>query len=280
MKALLGRLVDDGRARAGAAMVAVLTLTALMAPVIAPYDPIDQLDLVHRQLLPPSLEHPFGTDFLSRDLLSRMLFGARISLAIAFLAVLLSVTIGAAVGMLAGLGGRWLDGLLMRLVDTGLAVPRIFLLLVVLALWSDVGLGTLILILGATSWFDTSRIVRAEVLSLKGREFMVAARAVGVPGTRLLVRYVLPNVAAPLIVTATLGMGQIILIEAGLSFLGIGVQRPTPSWGVMIADGQREGLLTAAPWIAGFPGCAIVVTVIAFSLLGDALRDVLDPRVR
>ncbi|MFQ6046648.1 MAG: ABC transporter permease, partial [Gemmatimonadales bacterium] len=264
----------------GIAIVGLFTVAAILAPIFAPYDPVAQLDLERGQLLPPSLAHPFGTDFLSRDLLSRVLYGARVSLAVAFFAVVISVTLGGLLGMIAGLAGRWIDSLLMRLVDVGLAVPRVFLLLVVLALWGNVGLATLVLVLGLTSWFDTSRLVRAEVLSLRKRDFMTAARAAGVPRPRLLVRHVLPNVAAPIIVTATLGMGQIILIEAGLSFLGIGVPRPTPSWGAMIADGQREGLLTAAPWIAGFPGAAIVITVLAFSLLGDALRDVIDPRSR
>lgn len=280
MRSALLRVTADRRAQIGLGVVGLFVIAALLAPLLAPYDPVAQLDLEGGQLLPPSFAHPFGTDFLSRDLFSRVLYGARVSLAVAFFAVTISVTLGGLLGMVAGLAGRWIDGMLMRLVDVGLAVPRVFLLLVVLALWGNVGLATLVVVLGLTSWFDTSRLVRAEVLSLRNRDFMTAARAMGTPGLRLLARHVLPNVAAPIIVTATLGMGQIILVEAGLSFLGIGVPRPTPSWGAMIADGQREGLLTAAPWIAGFPGAAIVLTVIAFSLLGDALRDVIDPRSR
>lgn len=274
VRAILGQR----RAQAGLLLVGVLCAGALLAPLLAPYDPIAQLDLDQRQLTPPSLEHPFGTDLLSRDLLSRVLFGARISLAIAFLSVLVSITVGTLVGLAAGFTGRTADALLMRAVDAALAIPRIFLLLVILALWGNVGVPTLILILGLTSWFDTSRMVRAEVLSLKQREFVVAARALGVGVPRLLLRHVLPNVAAPVIVAATLGMGQIVLVEAGLSFLGIGVRKPTPSWGVMIAESQD--LMVTAWWTVAFPGLAIVVTVIAFSLLGDALQTALDPRTR
>ncbi len=250
----------------------------MLAPILSSFDPTAQLDLATGQLRPPSWRHPFGTDFYSRDLLSRVLFGARISLAIALLSVALSVTVGTAVGLLAGFAGGAVDTLLMRFVDAALAVPRVFLLLVFLSLWGHVGILGLVLILGLTSWFDTSRIVRAEVLSLRTREFIVATRALGLGGIRVAARHLLPNVMGPVIVSATLGIGQIVLIEAGLSYLGVGVRPPTPSWGTMIAEGQQW--LTAAWWIAAFPGLAIVVTVIGFSLLGDGLRDALDPRAR
>lgn len=276
MTALLRRTLRQRRALVGLLLVVVLVGGAILAPLLAPYDPIAQLDLDARQLLPPSFVHPFGTDLLSRDLLSRVLFGARISLTIAFLAVLVSLTVGVLVGLTAGYAGGAPDTLIMRTVDAALAIPRIFLLLVILALWGNVGVPALILILGLTSWFDTSRLVRAEVLSLKQREFVVAARALGVGAPRTLVRHVLPNVAAPVIVSATLGLGQIVLVEAGLSFLGIGVRKPTPSWGVMIAESQD--LMVTAWWTVAFPGLAIAVTVIAFSLLGDALQAALDPR--
>ncbi len=266
------------RARGGLVIVAVLAVAAAGAPVLAPYDPVTQLDVIGGQHLPPSLAHPLGTDSLSRDLLSRVLFGARISLTIATLSVILSVTIGTLVGLTAGWLGGLVDHLLMRLVDAALAIPRVFLLLVVLALWTRLGLLSLVLVLGLTSWFDTSRIVRAEVLSIKAREYIAAARALGIGRRRVWTRHVLPNIAGPIIVTAALGMGQIVLVEAGLSFLGLGVRPPTPSWGTMIADAQR--FLTVAPWGVAFPGLAVAVTVIGFSLLGDGLRDALDPRSR
>lgn len=278
MTGVLGRLWASRRGRAGLVLVGALALAALLAPVLAPYDPIAQLDLVSKRLAPPSWGHPLGTDDLSRDLLSRMLYGARISLSIACASVLVSVTVGTGVGLVAGYAGGAVDASLMRLVDGALAVPRVFLLLVVLGLWHDVGLAALVVILGVTSWFDTSRLVRAEVLSLRNRDFMIAARALGLGPARTLLRHVLPNVAAPVIVTATLGIGQIVLVEAGLSFLGVGVRPPAPSWGVMIAEGQP--LMVTAPWTAAFPGLAIALTVVGFSLVGDALRGAADPRAR
>ncbi len=272
------RLLVQRRAQAGLLLIALLVAGALLAPIVSPYDPIAQLDLEQRQLLAPSPAHPFGTDLLSRDLLSRVLFGARISLAIAFLSVTVSIVVGTLVGLVAGFAGGALDTLAMRAVDTALAIPRIFLLLVILGLWGAVGVPVLIVILGLTNWFDTSRLVRAEVLSLKQREFVLATRALGVGPTRTLFGHILPNVAAPITVSAALGIGQIVLVEAGLSFLGIGVRKPTPSWGLMIAESQD--LMVSAWWTVAFPGLAIVITVIAFSLLGDALQAALDPRTR
>ncbi len=256
--------------------VGLLYLIALAAPLLAPYDPAAQLDLVAGRLLPPSLVHPLGTDALSRDVLSRLLYGARLSLSIAALAVLVAVTVGTAVGLAAGLAPGALDAFLMRAVDAALAIPRVFLLLVVLALWEHGGVTALVLVLGLTGWLGTSRLVRAEVLSLRRRDFVLAARALGLPGWRIALRHVLPNAAAPIIVTATLGVGNTVLLEAALSFLGIGVRPPLPSWGNMIADGQA--FLPTAPWQAIVPGLAVVGTVIAFSVLGEALRDALDPR--
>jgi peptide/nickel transport system permease protein len=278
VRALLRGLWQQRRARYGLALVLALCGLAVLAPWLAPHDPVSQLDLARGQYLAPSMLHPFGTDFFSRDLLSRVLYGARISLSIAFLSVFLSVTVGTAVGMTAGLAGGAVDAVLMRGVDAALAVPRVFLLLVVVALWDNVGVAGLIAVLGFTNWFDTSRIVRAEVLSIKHRTYVTAAQALGVGPRRLAVRHLLPNVAAPVIVTATLGIGQIILIEAGLSYLGVGVPPPTPSWGSIIQEGQQA--LAVAPWVATFPGIAIVVTVVGFSLLGDGLRDALDPTTR
>jgi peptide/nickel transport system permease protein len=272
------RFLSSTRARVGLALVGLLLLLALLAPLFTSYDPTAQIDLATRQLLPPSLAHPMGTDFFSRDMLSRVLHGARISLTIAMLTILVSITIGTLIGMWAGWSGGGVDAVLMRLVDAALAIPRVFLLLVVLALWRNVGLVGLILVLGTTSWFDTARLVRAEVLSLKAREFVVATRALAFRAPRVAWRHLLPNVAAPVIVSATLGVGQIVLLEAGLSYLGIGVRPPIPSWGNMIADGQAH--LATAWWITAFPGLAIMLTVIGFSLIGDSLRDAIDPRTR
>jgi peptide/nickel transport system permease protein len=264
------------RLRVGVVLVGALATVALLAPVLAPYPPAAQLDLEHLRGAAPSLAHPLGTDVYSRDLLSRVLYGARISLTIALLAVTLSVGVGTLVGLVAGYAGGVADAVLMRIVDAGLALPKIFVALVVLALWENVTIGAIVVILGFTGWFGVSRIVRAEVLSARAREYVAAARVLGVPPARLVARHVLPNVAAPVIVTAALGVGQVVLIEAGLSYLGIGVPQPTPSWGNIIADGQH--VLLAAPWIATSAGLAIVLTVLAFSVLGDGLREYLDPR--
>lgn len=262
--------------RWGLGLVLGLFAVGALAPVLAPYDPAAHLDLAGGQFLGPSLAHPLGTDLFSRDLLSRLLYGARLSLWIAGLAVAVAVTIGTGVGLMAGYVGGVLDAVLMRTVDTALAIPRVFLLLVVLALWEQGGVTALVLVLGLTGWFGTSRLVRAEVLSLKHRDFVIAARALGIPAVGIVLRHILPNVLAPVIVTATLGVGHIVLIEAALSYLGVGVPPPLPSWGNMIADGQA--FLPTHPWQSIVPGMALVVTVIAFSILGEALRRASDPR--
>jgi peptide/nickel transport system permease protein len=266
------------RLRLGAVLVGLLATAALLAPVLAPYSPTALLDLDTLRSAPPSLAHPLGTDLYSRDLLSRLLYGARVSLAIALLAVALSVGVGTATGLVAGYAGGLIDGVVMRVVDAGLAIPKVFVALVVLALWDEVTPGAIVVILGFTGWFGVARLVRAEAASVGEREYVAAARVLGVPVRRLLVRHVLPNVAGPVIVTATLGVGQVVLIEAGLSYLGVGVPQPMPSWGNIIADGQH--VLLAAPWIAAGAGVAIVLTVLAFSVLGDGLREHLDPRSR
>jgi peptide/nickel transport system permease protein len=260
----------------GLGLIVLLCVTAALAPFLTAHDPSTQIDLVAQQYAAPSLAHPFGTDFYSRDVLSRVLYGARISISIAALAVFVSVTLGTAVGIAAGWAGGWLDTVLMRLVDAGLAIPRIFLVLVIVALWPELGTIGLVLVLGFTSWFDTSRIVRAEVLSLRTRTFVEAARALGLSRRRTIVRHILPHLAAPVSVAVTLGIGQMILLEAGLSYLGLGIRPPTPSWGQMIADGQTA--LRIAPWVTLFPGIAVVITVLSFSLLGDGLRRHFNPR--
>lgn len=272
----LSRLARDGRARAAAVVLLVVVGAALLAPVLAPYDPAAQLDIVRLQSRPPSWAHPLGTDQFSRDVLSRLMWGARISLAIAFVAVSLSLTLGILVGAIAGYAGGLVDAVLMRLVDTALSIPRLLLLIAVVALWENVGLAALTLLLAGTGWFTVSRLTRAETLVVREKDFVVAARMLGASPWRILTRHVLPNVAAPGLVAATLGIANVILLEAGLSYLGIGVRPPTASWGGIIQDGaERVGDLW---WLTLFPGLAILLTVFACNALGDALRDALDPR--
>ena len=253
-----------------------IAAVALFASWLAPFGPNEQLDIIGLAGRPPSLAHPFGTDIYSRDVLSRLVYGARISLSVAFLAVLLSITVGTAYGAIAGyLGGR-ADGVMMRIIDALLSIPRVLVLLAIFALWGSVWLGALVLILGLTGWFATSRLVRAQVLSLKTEEMVVAARALGARHRRILWRHILPGVTSTVVVAATLGIGNVIILEAGLSFLGVGVQPPTASWGNMISNGTSN--VAGLWWMSLFPGLAIVLTVMAFNVIGDALRDALDPR--
>jgi peptide/nickel transport system permease protein len=260
--------------RIGALLLLIVTLTAIVGPWVLP-DPLAQPDILAGSM-PPGLGHPFGTDQLNRDILARVVSGARISLAVALLAVALSMTLGAAVGLVAGYRGGVLDAVLMRLVDGALAIPRLFILLLLLAVWERVPVLALILLIGVTGWFATSRIVRAEVLRLREETYVRAVEALGAPQRRIIFRHLLPNVLGPLLVTATLAVGDVILLEAGLSFLGLGIQPPTPSWGGMILDSKE--VLVSAPWAGIFPGLAIVITVLSANLFGDALRDVVDPR--
>jgi peptide/nickel transport system permease protein len=271
----LGGVWRAPNGRAGLAFLLFLVLLALAGPLFLP-DPFRQFGLIELADTPPSTDHPFGTDQLSRDVLSRVVSGARVSLAVAALAVALSVTLGAGVGLVAGYLGGAVDGVLMRLVDGALAVPRLFLLLLVLAVPERVPLVALIALIGATGWLTTSRLVRAEVLRIREEAYVRAAEALGASRRRIIFRHLLVNTAGPLLVTATLGVGDVILLEAGLSFLGLGVQPPTPSWGGMILDARS--VLVTAPWVGIFPGIAITLTVLATNLVGDALRDVLDPR--
>jgi peptide/nickel transport system permease protein len=258
------------------ALILLLCIIALIAPVIAPYPPNAPLDIVALKGQTPSLAHPFGTDRFSRDVLSRVLYGTRISLSVATLAVLLSATIGTAYGVTAGYVGGRVDTVLMRLLDAFLAIPRVLLLVALLSLWSPVPLAALIAIIGLTGWFEVSRLVRAEVLAVKHREYVTAAHALGTPALRLVWRHVLPNVLAPVLVAAALGVGNVIILEAGLSYLGIGARAPTASWGSIFFDGSDA--FEATWWVALFPGLAIIITVLAFNTLGDALRDLLDPQ--
>ncbi len=277
---LLARTAENRRAIAGTAIVITLFALAVLAPVISTHSPSAQPDVINLSNQPPSWAHPFGTDRFSRDLLSRVLYGARYTMAIALVSVLLALTIGTSVGLLAGLSGKVVDSAVMRFVDAGLAIPRIFLLMVMVALWDDLGVVALVTVLGLTGWFGVSRLVRAEVLALRSRDFVEAARAGGIPSWALVWRHILPNAASPLIVNAALSMGNVVLIEAALSYLGIGLRSPTPTWGNIIREGYVGGALNAAPWISTIPGLAIVITVLGFSLLGDGLREALDPRTQ
>lgn len=254
-----------------------LAAAAVFAPALAPYRPSRQLDIIAMVNQAPSWQHPLGTDLFSRDVLSRLLFGARVSLGVGALAMLVAVTAGGLIGVIAGYFRRGIDSALMRLVDVGLAVPRIFIVLVAIALWDRLAVGPLIVVLGITGWFGTSRLIRAEVLMLRGQPFVEAARAMGAGPWRVVFRHVLPNAAAPLIVSAALGIGNVMLLEAALSFLGVGVQPPTPSWGNMIADGRDQ--LASAPWSTLVPGVAIALVVMALNSVADGLRDALDPQM-
>ena len=264
----------DPRGRLGALVLLLVALAALAGPLMLP-DPLAQPDVLSASR-PPAAQHPFGTDQLSRDVLSRVVTGARVSLSVALLAVTLSMTLGAGVGIVAGYWGGAVDATLMRLVDGALAIPRLFVLLLLLAVWERVPLLALIFLIGVTGWFATSRLVRGEVLRLREEGYVRAAEALGARRRRIIFRHLLPNALGPLLVAATLGVGDVILLEAGLSFLGLGIQAPTPSWGGMILD-SRE-VMVSAPWTGIFPGLAIIITVLSANLFGDALRDAVDPR--
>ncbi len=261
----------------GMMVIGLFYLVALLTPFVAPFDPFAQGDLRLERLVGPSLEHPLGTDHFARDVLSRVLYGARISLAIGFVAMAIAIGIGTFLGATSGfLGGKW-DGAIMRFVDMVISFPRLVLLITIIALFEP-SIFLIIAVLGLTNWPGTTRIVRGEVLSLREREFVQAAEALGYSRARIVLRHLIPNAMAPVIVAATLGIGNVIVLEAGLSFLGLGVQPPTPSWGTMVADGRNY--LLGGWWISTFAGLSIVFTVLSFNLVGDGLRDALDPRLR
>ena len=275
-----GPLGRDGRARLGAALLAGVVLVAVLAPLLTTGDPAAQHDVVATRLLTPFTTdrfgafHLLGTDRLGRDVWTRLAYGARVSLAVGTLAVVLSLTIGVGVGAAAALLRGWLPTALLALTDFALAVPRVVLLLLLAALWAP-SVTLVVVVLGATGWMTIARLVYAESRSLSARPFAESALALGAGRTRLLVRHLLPNLLTPIVVAAALGVGNAILLEAGLSFLGLGVQPPAPSWGNMIAAG-RDALMDA-PWIAGAPGVALVLVVVGCTLLGDALQDRLSP---
>ena len=266
----------------GLVMVITVILVAVLATWIAPYDPLKQLIWTEGKgvrLAPPSAKHWFGTDLYGRDILSRIIFGARISLQIGIFATLVSLLIGIPLGALAGYVGKWVDDLISWLINVVFAFPFLLFVLAVVAVFKDPSLVVVYIAIGMVNWVSIARVVRAQFLSLREREFVEAARALGMPSWRIIFVHILPNALAPVIVQATLGMGSIIMIEAGLAFLGFGAQPPTPSWGLMISEGQKY-LGQGQWWWAIFPGLAIMYTVLAFNFLGDGLRDALDVRLK
>lgn len=269
---VLERFQAHRLAMAGLVLLALLTLASAAAPLLTPFDP-QRTDLTSI-FEPPSGAHLFGTDSLGRDLATRLLYGGRVSLTIGILVVAIAMAVGVTVGALAGYSGGFVDGALMRTVDALYAFPRLFLLIFFAVLFGGT-LATVVLVLGLLSWMTTARLVRATFLSLKQREFVIAARSIGTGDARLVLRHLLPNAAAPIIVAATLGVAGAILAESTLSFLGLGVQPPTPTWGNMLREAQTD--MIRAPWTALFPGLAIFITVISINFVGDGLRDALDP---
>jgi peptide/nickel transport system permease protein len=272
-KSLLQRALQNPLSKAGFVIIVLVFLLAMLAPVIAPYDPNDIN--VKAILLSPSWQHWMGTDGLGRDVLSRMLYGGRISLLVGLVAVGISTAIGILLGAIAGYYRGWVDTLIMRLVDVMLSIPSFFLILAVIAFLTPSIINVMIVI-GLTSWMGVTRLVRAEFLSLSGREFVLASRTLGAKDARLIFTHLLPNSLTPIIVSSVLGVAGAVLMESGLSFLGLGVQAPQASWGNILTDGKDY--IQFAWWLSLFPGLAILITVLGYNLLGEGLRDALDPR--
>jgi peptide/nickel transport system permease protein len=261
-------LLRNKLAVSGGIVLLLLAVVAVAAPWVAPYDPLAVN--VPEALLAPSGAHWLGTDQLGRDVLSRLIYGTRISLVIGFIAVGIAVLVGTAVGALAGYYGGWVDSVLMRLVDTLLSIPTVFLLLAIIGIIGP-SIQLIMVVIGLTSWMGVARLVRAEILSLKEREFILAARVLGASSWRLITTHLLPNAMAPVLVSATLGVGGAILTESVLSYLGLGVQPPAPSWGNILNEGRVA--LGVAWWLTLAPGLCILVTVLAFNLLGEGIRE-------
>jgi len=280
---IVTRLLRDRRAGFGATVLMIMALAAAAAPLVSGGNPAEQHDIVATRFLPPLATdhagafHPLGTDRFGRDLWTRLVYGARVSLTVGGLAVLLSVAIGVLVGGVAGYRSGPVSTLLLAVTDFALAVPRVVLLLLLAAL-TQPSAALVIVVLGLTGWMSVARLVHGEVRSLAARPFVEGAVALGLARGRVLIRHILPNALTPVIVSAALGLGNAIMLEAGLSFLGLGVQPPTPSWGNMIASGRDT--LVNAPWVAAAPGVALVLVVVACTLLGDAVQDSLDPTRR
>jgi peptide/nickel transport system permease protein len=271
----LRHLSRNWLAAGGGLLVLGVFVVAIFAPHLSPYDPA-AID-IRNILIGPSLHHPFGTDDLGRDVLSRMIFGSRVSLEVGFVAIGIATIIGILLGAAAGYYGGFVDSAIMRFVDIMLSIPTIFLVLAVIAILEP-SITNIMVVIGLTSWMEPARLVRAEFISVKEREFVTAARALGAKDRRIIFRHILPNSLSPILVSATMGVGGAILVESALSFLGLGVQPPTPSWGSLLAAGKDN--IEIAWWLSAFPGLAILVTVLGYNLLGEGIRDALDPRQR
>jgi peptide/nickel transport system permease protein len=266
---------SNGLAMGGLLIVLALFVVSILAPWISPYEPT-AIDL-NNVLAAPSFKHPLGTDQLGRDILSRMIWGSRISLKVGFVSTGISIVIGAFLGAIAGYYGRRVDAVIMRMVDIMLCFPTFFLILAVIA-FLEPSIWNIMLIIGLTNWMGITRLVRADFITLKERDFVKAARVIGAGNWRIIFNHILPNAMASLLVAATFGVAGAILTESALSFLGIGVQPPTPSWGNILTDGKDN--IDIAWWLSLFPGLAILVTVLGYNLLGEGIRDSLDPRLR
>lgn len=260
---------------AGGVVVVLLFAISLLAPWASPYDP-NEINL-GEVLAQPSRAHLFGTDQLGRDVLSRIIWGAGISLKVGFVATGFSLLIGVILGALAGYYGRWVDAVIMRFVDIMLCFPAFFLILAVIAILEP-SIWNIMIVIGLTGWMGITRLVRADFISLRERDFVQAARAIGAGDLRIIFRHILPNAMASVLVAATLGVAGAILTESALSFLGIGVQPPTPSWGNILTAGKNN--IDIAWWLSLYPGLAILITVLGYNLLGEGIRDSLDPRLR
>jgi peptide/nickel transport system permease protein len=269
------RFRHNGFAVAGVVVIGLLFAVSFLAPFITPYDP-SSIDAYH-VLLPPSAQHWLGTDELGRDVFTRIIYGARISLKVGFVAVGIAIAIGTVVGLASGFYGGWVDTVLMRLVDIMLCFPTFFLILAVIAMLEP-SIWYIMLVIGVTGWMGVARLVRAEVLSIRERDFVLAARAIGASNLRIIFRHILPNAVGPVLVAATLGVAGAILTESALSFLGIGVQPPIPSWGNILTSGKDY--IEFAWWLSLFPGLAILVTVLSYNLVGEGIRDAIDPRLQ
>jgi len=269
------RLKSDKRAWFGGGVIGLLVLLAIAAPLFAHHDPFG-VELIN-SLQPPNAQHWFGTDVQGRDVWARLVYGARVSLSVGILSQGIALTLGVILGLVSGYYGRWVDELVMRLADVTLAFPTLLLLIALVAALQP-SLTVVFITIGVVGWAGMARLVRGQVLVIRELEFVQAERALGANDMRILMLHVLPSVVAPVVIAATLGVAGAIMAESSLSFLGLGVQPPTPSWGSMIADGRDLYQLRHAPWTSLFPGLAIGLAVLGFNLLGDALRDALDPR--
>ncbi len=272
-KALFKKAISNPLAMVGFIIIVSVFILAMLAPLISPYDP-NNID-VKAILLEPSWQHWMGTDGLGRDVLSRMLHGGRISLLVGLVAVGIATAIGIVLGAISGYYRGWVDTLIMRLVDVMLSIPSFFLILAVIAFLTP-SIWNIMIVIGLTSWMGVTRLVRAEFLSLSSREFVMASRTLGAKDARLIFTHLLPNSLTPIIVSAVLGVAGAVLMESGLSFLGLGVQAPQASWGNILTDGKEY--IQFAWWLSLFPGLAILITVLGYNLLGEGLRDALDPR--